>query len=220
MKIFLDTADYKKVATCAQTGLVDGVTINPTTLKAQHESPSKIVSEMLKILPEGEINLQVTQEDPHKVYEQAQEIAAFSENMLVKIPCHEKYLPVINQLLQDGIRVNVTLVFSVSQALLMAKLGVDYISVFVGRLFDNNVNGIEVAGAVQDMLDTYGFESELLVASVRSKEQVEQSVAFGADAITMPVEVFTQLIQHPLSDAGLAKFHNDWVTGQYKQLLE
>ncbi len=220
MKIFLDTADYKKIAECAQTGLVDGVTINPSLLKVQNEPPLKIVREILRVLPEAEINLQVTEQEPHKVYEQAKHIAHLAENMLVKVPCHKMYLPVIAQLIQEDIPVNVTLVFSLSQALEMAKLGVNYISVFIGRLYDNGVDGLEVAAAVQEMLDTYGFESELLVASVRTKEQVEGAIMLGADAITMPVDVFNQLAEHPLSDAGLKKFADDWQNGPHKLLLE
>jgi transaldolase len=220
MKIFLDTADYKKIAECAQTGLIDGVTINPTLLKVQNEPPVKIVREILRVLPDAEINLQVTEQEPRKVYEQARDIARLADNMLVKIPCHAQYLPVIAQLIQDEIPVNITLVFSLSQALEMAKLGVSYISVFVGRLYDSGIDGLEVAAAVQQMLDLYSFESELLVASVRTKEQVEGSIMLGADAITMPVDVFTQLIEHPLSDAGLKKFADDWQNGPHKQLLE
>ena len=220
MKIFLDTADYKKIAECALTGLIDGVTINPTLLKVQNEPPLKIVREILRVLPDAEINLQVTEQEPRKVYEQAREIARLADTMVVKIPCSGQYLPVIAQLIEDDIPVNITLVFSVSQALEMAKLGVSYISVFIGRLYDSGVDGLEVASAVQDMLDLYSFESELLVASVRTKEQVEGSILLGADAITMPPDVFTQLVESPLSQAGLKKFADDWQNGPHKQLLE
>ncbi len=220
MKIFLDTADYKKIAECAQTGLIDGVTINPTLLKVQNESPLKIVREILRVLPEAEINLQVTQTEPHKVYEQARDIARLADNMVVKVPCTQEYLPVIAQLVHDEIPVNITLVFSLSQALEMAKLGVTYISVFIGRLYDSGVDGLEVATAVQEMLDLYSFDSELLVASVRTKEQVEGAIALGADAITMPPYLFTQLVEHPLSQAGLKKFADDWQNGPHKELLE
>jgi transaldolase len=220
MKIFLDTADYKKIAACAQTGLVDGVTINPTLLKVQNEAPLKIVREIVRVLPDAEINLQVTETEPHKVYEQAREIARLTDNMLVKIPCHSMYLPVIAQLIQEDIPVNVTLVFSLSQALEMSKLGVNYISVFIGRLYDNGIDGLEVAAQVQEMLDLYSFESELLVASVRTKEQVDGAIILGADAITIPVDVFNQLIEQQLSEAGIKRFADDWQNGPHKQLLE
>lgn len=220
MKIFLDTADYKAITECAQTCLVDGVTINPSLLKVQSQKPLTIVREILRVLPDAEISLQVTETEPHKVYDQAKRIADLSENMLVKIPCHKLYLPIIAQLIQEDIPVNVTLVFSVSQALEVAKLGVNYISVFIGRLYDSGVDGLETAAAVQQMLDLYSYESELLVASVRTKEQVEGSIMLGADAITMPVEIFNQLIEHPLSDAGVKKFAQDWHNGPHTQLLD
>ncbi len=219
MKIFLDSADYKKIAECAQTGLIDGVTINPSLLKTQQESPLKIVREIVRVVPEAEINLQVTECEPHKVYEQARAIAHLTDTMVVKIPCCAQYLPVIAQLIQEDIPVNVTLVFNLNQALEVAKLGVNYISVFVGRLYDNGIDGLEIASSVQEMLDTYSYESELLVASIRTKEQVEGSILLGADAITMPPEVFNELVDHPLSQAGIEKFSEDWQQGPHNDLL-
>lgn len=220
MKLFLDSADYKKIAQYAQSGLVDGITINPSLLKGHHESPATIVKEIVKVLPDAEINVQVTELEPDKVYEQAKRIVQMAENMLVKIPCHKMYTPVIAQLIQEDIPVNVTLVFTLTQALEMAKLGVNYISVFIGRLFDNGIDGLEVASEVQDMLDRYDFESELLVASVRTKEQVSGSIALGADAITMPPEVFDQLIESSLTDAGIERFKADWQNGLHEDLLK
>lgn len=220
MKIFLDTADYKKIAQYAQTGLIDGVTINPTLLKVQNEPPIKIVREIIKVLPDAEISLQVTEQEPTKIYEQAKSIANLAENMLVKIPCHQPYFPVIEKLIQEDIPVNATLVFNLAQALALAKLGVSYISVFVGRLDDDKRDGLAIAQQVQDMLDHYGFESELLVASVRSKDHVEDAIALGADAITMPVDIFAQLSEDTLTQAGLEKFKQDWQTGPHGQLLE
>lgn len=220
MKILLDTADYRKIAECAQVDIIDGVTINPTLLKVQHELPLQIVREILRVLPDAEINLQVTEQEPHRVYEQAQHIAHLADNMVVKVPCHKLYLPVIAQLTGQGIPVNATLVFSLSQALELAKLGVRYISIFVGRLYDNGIDGLEVAATVQEMLDRYDYEAELLVASVRTKEQAEGAILIGADAITVPVEVFNKLVEHPLSDAGLKTFADDWQNGPHKQLLE
>lgn len=220
MKIFLDTADYKKIAQYADTGLIDGVTINPTLLKVQNEPPVKIVHEILRMLPNAEVNLQVTEQEPKKVYLQAQQIAQLAENMIVKIPCHNSYIPVIDKLLQNGIPVNSTLVFNLAQALTMAKLGVNYISVFVGRLDDDKQNGLEIAQRVQEMLDNYDFDSELLVASVRTQEHVLSAISFAADAITMSPEIFAQLTEDPLSQAGLEKFKNDWANGPHGSLLE
>ena len=220
MKLFLDTADYKKIVQYASMGLIDGVTINPTLLQAQNEAPMKIVHEIIRDLPDAEINLQVTEQEPAQVYRQAHDIIRLSENMVVKIPCHASYLPVIAQLHEDGIPVNATLVFSLSQALEMAKLGVAYISIFVGRLDDNGIDGLEVAATVQEMLDRYGFESELLIASVRSKAHTEGAVVIGADAITLPPDIFKELVEHPLSEAGLKKFADDWQNGPHGSLLE
>jgi transaldolase len=130
------------------------------------------------------------------------------------------YLPIIARLIQEDIPVNATLVFTLNQALELAKLGVNYISVFVGRLYDNNVDGLSVAESIQNMLDTYDFDSELLVASVRNAEHVEGSILFGADAITLPVEVFNALSESPLTRAGLERFKQDWEGGPHAQLLE
>ncbi len=220
MKLFLDTADYKKIAECSVTGLIDGVTINPSLLKVQNEPPLKIVQEIIKVLPEAEISLQVTEQDPHKVYEQAKHIVNVADNMLVKIPCHKLYMPVIAQLIQEGIPVNATLVFTLNQAFELAKLGVHYISLFVGRLYDNGVDGLKVATTIQQMLDTYDYDSELLIASVRNPEHIEGALALGCDAITIPVDIFNQLSMSSLSDAGLEQFKQDWLQGPHKQLLE
>lgn len=220
MKLFIDSADHKKIAELAQYNVIDGVTINPTLLKVQQESPIKIVQELVTILPDAEINLQVTDPEPSKVYDQACQIAQLAENMVVKIPCNKQYMPVIAKLIGDGIPVNATLVFSASQALQLAKMGVNYISLFVGRLYDVGVDGFEIAAAIQQMLDTYDYDSELLVASVRKKEDVDAALAIHADAITIPPAIFAQLIEHKLSDEGLEKFKLDWTQGPHGQLLE
>ncbi len=219
MKLFLDSADYKKIAQCAQSGAIDGITINPSLLKGQEESPATIVQEIVKVLPDAEIHVQVTELEPDKVYEQAKHIVQMADNILVKIPCHKMYAPVIARLIQEDVPVNVTLVFTLAQALEVAKLGVNYISIFIGRLFDNGIDGLEVARNVQDMLDRYSFESELLVASVRTKEQVDGAIALGADAITIPPQIFEQLIESSLTDAGIERFKLDWRNGPHKNLL-
>lgn len=220
MKIFLDTANYAQIASYASTGLIDGVTINPTLLKVQNEPPVKIVREIIKVLPDAEISLQVTEQEPEKIYQQAKAIANLAENMLVKIPCHQPYFPIIERLIQENIPVNATLVFNLAQALTLAKLGVNYISIFVGRLYDDKRDGLLVAQHVQEMLDTYDFDSELLVASVRNKEHVTGAALIGADAITMPVEIFAQLSEDTLTQTGIEKFKLDWQNGPHGQLLE
>ena len=173
MKLLIDSADYRAIARLAEDfgTIIDGVTINPTLLKAQQEPALTIVHEILKTLPYAEVHLQVTEQEPEKIYRQAHDIAALAENMLVKIPCHTPYLPVISRLIDDNIPVNATLVFNVPQAAALAKLGAHYISLFV-VLDDAGRKGISVAAQVQEMLDLYGFESELLVASVRSQEHI------------------------------------------------
>ncbi len=219
MKLFLDSADYKKIAPYAHMGMIDGVTINPSLLKVHAEPPVQIVREMIKQLPEGEICLQVTEMEPEKMYAQAHKIAAIADNMVVKIPCAQRYMSVISRLVQDQVPVNVTLVFTLTQALQIAKLGVNYISLFVGRLEDNNVPGLEVAESVQDMLNAYDFDSELLVASVRSLDHVIGALSFGADAITIPLDIFAQLGESPLTTGGLVLFERDWESGSHTDLV-
>jgi len=210
MKIFLDTANIGLIKRWAQTGLIDGVTTNPTHLSKEGGNPTQTVLTICDILPLGTISVEITETDPESVYLQARKIAALSDNIAVKVPCHAKYYTIIKKLVEEGITLNITLVFSLAQGLMMAKLGVDYISPFVGRLDDKGADGVEVVRQLRHMLDWYGFETQLLAASIRDTAHLERVILAGTDIATVPTTVFEQSLEHPLTDAGMEQFLTDW----------
>jgi len=212
MKLYIDTADYTLIETIAQTGLLDGVTLNPTNLAKQGSSPRDIVKKICSILPHGLISVEVTEKAPEKVYAQARAIAKIADHILVKVPCYLPYYPIIGRLVADGIRLNITLLFSVTQALWMMKLGVHTISPFVGRLDDAGLNGLGVLADICALRDQYAFKTEVLAASMRTSEHVEGALRLSVDAITMPPALLQSLFQHPLTDKGIAQFESDWKT--------
>jgi len=210
MKIFLDTANITDIKKWVATGLIDGVTTNPSHLSKEGNDPKQQVLEICALLPDGEISIEVTEKEPEAVYKQAKLIAALAENVVVKIPCHADYYEVINRLVQEDVKLNITLVFSLLQGLMMCKLGVAMISPFVGRLEDIKIDGINLLEQLRDMVDMYGYETEILAASLRNVEHFHKAVAAGVDIVTIPVAVFEQAIRHPLTDQGIIKFDADW----------
>jgi len=210
MKIFFDTADIESIRKWLPTGLIDGVTTNPSNLSQHGGDPKKTVLEICKMFPNGSISIEVTQSEPEAIYKQAKEIAKLGKNVWVKIPCHARYYPVIKKLVDDGINLNITLVFTVLQSLMMCKLGVYYISPFVGRWNDIDVDGMAFIPQMREMIDFYGFETKILAASIRSLQDFHGAITAGADAITMPVEIFEKAISNPLTDQGIEKFTKDW----------
>jgi len=213
MKIFLDTANTELIKKWAHTGLIDGVTTNPTHLSKEGNNPTATILTICNMLPKGVISVEVVETDPDKIYTQAHAIGALANNIAVKIPCHVQYYPVIKRLINDGIIVNITLVFSLAQGLMMAKLGAHYISPFIGRLDDTGNNGSELVEQLRHMLDWYGFKNtQLLAASIRDAHHLEKVINAGADIATVPVAVLEQSLTHPLTDAGMAQFLADWKT--------
>lgn len=210
MKIFLDTADVSKLRLYNDMGLIDGVTTNPTHLSTVGGDPVKHVREICALFPEGDISVEVTETDPTQVYAQAKKIQALQSNIVVKIPAHKQYIPIIRRLVDEGVAINITLVFSVLQGLCMAKLGVRYISPFIGRLDDIDADGISVIPELRDVIDNYGFETQILAASIRDLRQVHSAALAGADAVTMPPEIFEKMITHPLTDQGMQLFNAAW----------
>lgn len=210
MNIFLDTAEIKVIKQWAQTGIIDGVTTNPTHLSKEGGNPFDVVKEICAILPDGEISIEVTEQDPLAVYEQAKKIAAIAPNVLVKVPCSVKYYEIINRLVIEEVPLNITLLFSLEQGLMMSKLGVVYISPFVGRLDDIGQNGSELLYQLCDMRDQYDFETGILAASIRSTKHFHEAIQAGVDAITVPVKVLEEVTHHTLTDAGIEKFNADW----------
>jgi transaldolase len=212
MKIFLDTANKELIEKWAQTGLIDGITTNPTHLSKENSNPTEQVLAICNLLPSGIISVEVVETEPEKVYTQACSIAALAQNIAVKIPCHAQYYPIIKRLVNQGITLNITLVFSLAQGLMMAKLGVHYISPFIGRLDDTNGNGIELVQQLRAMLDCYQFNTQLLAASIRDVTHFEKVILAGADIATIPVAVFENALTHQLTDKGMAQFLHDWKT--------
>lgn len=210
MKIFLDTANTELIKQWAHSGLIDGVTTNPTHLSKEGANPTDQVLTICELLPFGVISVEVVETEPESVYLQARKIASLSDNIAVKIPCHANYYSVIKKLVEEGITLNITLVFSLAQGLMMAKLGVSYISPFIGRLDDIGADGIELIKQLRHMLDWYGFETQLLAASIRDTHHFEKALMAGADIATLPAAVFEQSLAHQLTDKGMAQFLADW----------
>ncbi len=210
MKIFLDTADYTVLDRLAKTGLIDGVTTNPSHFARVGGNPLEVLTRISALLPTAEISVEITERSPEDVERQARALAKLGPTIIVKIPCFPHYVPVIRALVQDRIAINITLVFSLVQAFMMAKLSVRYISPFIGRLEDIDGNGLKLIRDIRFMLDTYNFSSQLLAASLRTIRHLHAVIEEGADIVTLPVELFERALEHPLTDKGMALFEADW----------
>jgi len=211
MKFFLDTANVKSIKQWMATGLIDGITTNPSLLSREKADAKKIIKEICKLVKDGDVSVEVTEKDPKKVYTQAKAIAKLSKNIAVKIPCHPDYLPVIKKLVQEGVKLNITLVFSLLQGLAMCKLGVAYISPFIGRLDDIDTEGMQLVADLRIMIDEYVFSNtKILAASIRGVRHLHDVALLGADVATMPAAVLEKAMHHPLTDRGMEKFLSDW----------
>lgn len=210
MKLFVDTGQVEEVRQAAEWGIIDGVTTNPSLIAKAGRGFKETVVAMCEILPHGSISAEVVGTTAPDILKEAREIASWAPNIVVKVPMTPAGIQATRQLRQEGIRVNMTLVFSPAQALLAAKAGATYISVFVGRVDDIASEGMRTIEEVVQMVDTYGFESEVLVASVRHPMHVVEALRIGAHIATMPYKVLEQLFHHPLTDIGLKRFLEDW----------
>jgi transaldolase len=210
MKIFLDTANLVGIKKWVETGLIDGITTNPTLLSKEDSDPKKQILELCSLLPHGDVSVEVTEQDPEAVYKQAKEIAKLAKNVVVKIPCHKQYYAVIRRLVDEGVAINVTLVFTLIQGMLMAKLGVKYISPFIGRWDDIDIEGVVLLHDLRAMLDQYGLPSKIIAASLRHVRHVHHVINAGADVATVPVDVLEKMTEHPLTDRGMEIFNQDW----------
>ncbi|MER3403015.1 MAG: fructose-6-phosphate aldolase [Armatimonadota bacterium] len=210
MKLFVDTGQVDEVRQSAEWGIIDGVTTNPSLIAKAGRGFKETVVAMCELLPHGSISAEVVGTTVPDILKEAREIASWAPNIVVKIPMTPAGIQATRQLRQEGIRVNMTLVFSPAQALLAAKAGATYISVFVGRVDDIASEGMRTIEEVVQMIATYGFESEVLVASIRHPMHVVESLRIGAHIATMPFKVLEQLFLHPLTDIGLKRFLDDW----------
>lgn len=210
MKLFVDTGDIEEVKKAADWGVLDGVTTNPTLIAKTGKGFKETVLKICELVPGGEISAEVVATDYDTMLKEALEIHSWHEQIVVKVPLIENGVKLVRTLSDRGIRTNVTLVFTVSQALLAAKAGATFISNFVGRVDDISDDGMAAVADTVSMVETYGFESEVLVASVRHPLHVVQALEAGAHIATMPLKVIEMLFKHPLTDAGLKRFLEDW----------
>jgi len=209
MKFFIDTANVKEIREAARLGVLDGVTTNPSLVAKEGRDFQEVLREIVSIV-NGPISAEVTAVDKEGMMNEGRELARIHPNIVIKVPLTQDGLQACKALRSEGIKVNVTLCFSPSQALLAAKAGATYVSPFVGRLDDISHDGMELIRMIRTIYDNYGFETEILVASVRSPVHVVEAALAGADVATIPFKVVTQLIQHPLTDLGQEKFLADW----------
>jgi len=211
MKIFLDTADLNEIRRAAAAGLIDGITTNPSLMaKALGDGDPKAHFAAICEIVDGPISAEVVALDAGGMITQGLELAALHENIVVKLPITEDGLRACRTLSSEGIRTNLTLCFSTAQALLVAKAGATFVSPFVGRLDDVGHDGMEIISEIRDVYETYGFETEILAASLRHPRHVLEAMLAGADAATLPPSVLYALLRHPLTDSGLAQFMEDW----------
>jgi transaldolase len=209
MKIFLDTASLKEIKEGAALGLVDGVTTNPTLLSKESGEPEEILREIC-LTVDGPISAEVVATDAEGMVREGRHWAALHKNIVVKCPCTWEGLKATRALTNEGHRVNMTLVFSATQALLAAKAGAKFVSPFVGRLDDIATPGMELVADIVQILDNYDYDCQVLAASLRNPIHVVEAARVGAHIGTMPFTVFQSLVKHPLTDIGLKKFLEDW----------
>ncbi|HEX7049849.1 MAG TPA: fructose-6-phosphate aldolase [Longimicrobiales bacterium] len=212
MQIFLDSADLSEIRRAVDAGLIDGMTTNPTLLAraaGEEGDPREILAEICRLV-DGPISAEVVATSVDDMVREGRELAAIADNIVVKVPLTEDGLLACRRLRADDIPVNVTLCFSANQALLAAKADATYISPFVGRLDDIGASGMELIRQVVQIYENYDFETQVLVASVRSPEHVLEAALIGAHVATVPAKVLHQLVQHPLTDKGLDGFLADW----------
>ena len=211
MKIFLDTADVGEIHRASDAGLIDGITTNPSLISkiAGNRDPKEIYLEICEIV-DGPVSLEVVAIERARMVEEGRKLAGIHENAVVKVPLTEDGLKACRDLVSTGIRVNVTLCFSASQALFAAKAGASYISPFVGRIDDISGEGMQLIHQIRQIYDGYGYATEILVASIRHPLHVVESMTLGADCCTIPPKVLWQLVEHPLTDRGLEAFLADW----------
>lgn len=208
MKFFIDTADIQEIKTAHSRGWVDGVTTNPSLIAKTGRSVAEVTKEICQLVS-GPVSAEVISVEAEKMFKEGLELAKIANNVVVKIPLIEEGLIAVKKLSAEGIKTNVTLCFSPLQALLAAKAGATMVSPFVGRLDDIGHDGMSLIQEIIQVYDNYGFETEVLVASIRSPNHVLQAAMMGADIGTMPLKVMQQLCNHPLTEKGLEQFLKD-----------
>jgi len=209
MKFFIDTADVNEIREAHELGLVDGVTTNPSLIAKSGRKFEDVIKEITGIV-DGPISAEVVSLDHDGMIREAEELAKIHKNIVIKLPMTPEGLKACTTLTKEGIKTNVTLVFTAMQALLAAKAGATYVSPFVGRLDDISQDGMGIIDDIKTIFDNYGYTAEIIVASVRNPIHVLNAALIGADIATIPYSVMLQLAKHPLTDAGIERFLQDW----------
>jgi len=209
MKFFLDTANLDKITYFTSLGLVNGVTTNPSLIAKEGKEFLPTIKEILKIV-DGPVSVEVIGSTSVEMIKEAREFSKLAKNVVVKIPFTKEGVKATQILSKENINVNMTLVFSASQALIAAKSGASYVSPFVGRLDDISHEGMELVEQIKTIFDNYNFKTEIIVASIRSPKQVVEAAIVGADIATIPPDVLELMFNHPLTDVGIKRFMKDW----------
>jgi transaldolase len=209
MKFFLDTANVQEIKRINELGLVDGVTTNPTIISKEGRDFKEVITEICGMI-EGPVSAEVITLDTESMVKEARDIATWADNVVVKIPMTEEGLRAVNILSKEGIKTNVTLIFTVAQGLMAAKAGATFVSPFVGRLDDIATDSLALISNMKKVLTYYGYQTEIIAASIRSLKHVEEVAELGSDIATIPGTLFPKLWSHPLTDAGIQAFLKDW----------
>ena len=209
MKFFVDTANVEEIRQAKEMGMADGVTTNPSLVAKENRPFRQLIEEICQIV-DGPVSVEVVSQDAEGMVKEAKELVKIAENIAIKIPMTVEGMKATKILSDEGINVNVTLVFSPLQALLAAKAGASYVSPFVGRLDDIGHNGMQLVEEIKKIYDNYSFATEIIVSSVRHPLHVLKAALIGADIATIPFKVIKQLAKHPLTDIGLKRFLDDW----------
>jgi transaldolase len=209
MKFFIDTANIEEIKKAHALGMVDGVTTNPSLIAKENRPFEELLREICELV-DGPVNGEAVSLDAEGMVEEGRKLAAFHPNIVVKIPMTTEGLKAVKILTSENIRTNVTLIFSSMQALMAAKAGASYVSPFVGRLDDISQVGMDLVSDIMNIYGNYGYEAEVIVASIRNPVHVVEAALMGADIATIPYKVIAQLAKHPLTDSGMEKFLADW----------
>lgn len=211
MKFFIDTANIEEIKDINEWGILDGVTTNPSLIAKEGRNFEEVVREISDIV-DGPISAEVVSLEAEGMLEEARELAKIHENIIIKVPMTKEGLKAVKKLNEEGIKTNVTLIFTASQALMAAKSGASYVSPFLGRLDDISTNGMKLIEDIVSIFDNYEIECEIIAASIRHPMHVVDCALSGSDIATIPYKVFNQMLNHPLTESGIERFLEDWNT--------
>ena len=217
MKIFLDTSDVNVISKHCESGLIDGVTTNPTLMKQSGRNPIDVIKDISALFPDdSSISAEVVADTAEGMISQAKQYYSISPNITIKVPCSEEGLKACNVLSAKNIPVNVTLIFSVTQAILCAKAGAKFVSPFIGRCEDNGLSGIGLIESIRTIFDRNNIKTQILAASIRTTEHVTNAFIAGTDIVTLPPSIFEEMYKHDLTDQGIDQFDKDWKQVNHK----